>query len=107
MPSLSVSLITTFIYSIILTRAIVVSLGTYPDAMFRFAMAVGVYVIRRRRAKAGIGRSDFKAWHPAVIFYTLIQVFVLVMPWYPPKGGPYAGDVSFWYATYCVVGIAM
>ncbi|CEI62429.1 hypothetical protein FVEN_g4971 [Fusarium venenatum] len=85
----------------------VVSLGTYPDAMFRFAMAVGVYVLRRRRTKAGIGRSDFKAWHPAVIFYTLIQLFVLVMPWYPPKGGPYAGDVSFWYATYCVVGIAI
>ncbi|KAF5676146.1 high-affinity methionine permease [Fusarium heterosporum] len=85
----------------------VVSLGTYPDAIFRFAMAVGLYVIRRRRSKAGIGRSDFKAWHPAVLFYILIQVFVLVMPWYPPKGGPYAGDVSFWYATYCVVGIAI
>ncbi|KAJ9421169.1 amino acid permease-domain-containing protein [Fusarium oxysporum] len=85
----------------------VVSLGTYPDAMFRFAMVVGLYVIRRRRSKAGIGRSDFKAWHPPVIFYILIQVFILVMPWYPPKGGPYAGDVSFWYATYCVVGIAI
>ncbi|KAM0351802.1 hypothetical protein ACHAPU_002314 [Fusarium lateritium] len=85
----------------------VVSLGTYPDAIFRFAMAVGLYVIRRRRSKANIGRSDFKAWHPAVLFYILIQVFVLVMPWYPPKGGAYAGDVSFWYATYCVVGIAI
>ncbi|KAG9499519.1 hypothetical protein J7337_007975 [Fusarium musae] len=85
----------------------VVSLGTYPDAMFRFAMVVGLYVIRRRRSKAGIGRSDFKAWHAPIIFYTLVQVFILVMPWYPPKGGPYAGDVSFWYATYCVVGIAI
>jgi hypothetical protein len=29
------------------------------------------------------------------------------MPWYPPAGGQYAGDVSFWYATYAVVGVAM
>ncbi|KAM5346141.1 hypothetical protein ACJ41O_009146 [Fusarium nematophilum] len=85
----------------------VVSLGTYPSAMFNFAMAAGVYVLRRRRKRTGIGRSDFKAWHVTVLFYILIQVLVLVMPWWPPKGGPYAGDVSFWYATYCVVGIAI
>lgn len=70
-------------------------------------MAAGVFVIRHRRKRSGIGRSDFRAWHIAVLFYILIQVLVLVMPWWPPKGGPYAGDVSFWYATYCVVGIAM
>jgi len=29
------------------------------------------------------------------------------MPWVPPKGGSNGGDVSFWYATYCVVGIAI
>lgn len=26
------------------------------------------------------------------------------MPWYPPDDG---GDVSFWYATYCAVGIGL
>ncbi|KAK1995985.1 hypothetical protein LX36DRAFT_701925 [Colletotrichum falcatum] len=36
----------------------------------------------------------------------LIQVYILVMLWWPPEGGPYAGSVTFWYATYCVVGIA-
>lgn len=75
--------------------------------MFKFAMASGVYVLRRRRKQAGLSGNDFQTWHVAVIFYILIQVFILVMPWWPPKGGPYAGDVSFWYATYCVVGIAM
>jgi hypothetical protein len=34
-------------------------------------------------------------------------VFILAMPWYPPPGGRFGGDVSFWYATYCVVGLAM
>jgi hypothetical protein len=42
-----------------------------------------------------------------VIFFILVQVYIAVMPWWPPKGGPYAGDVSFWYATYCAVGIAI
>ncbi|KPM38200.1 hypothetical protein AK830_g8354 [Neonectria ditissima] len=85
----------------------VVSLSTYPSAMFNFALAIGIYILRRRRTRSGIGHSDFKAWHVAVIFWILIQVFVLAMPWWPPKGGMYAGDVSFWYATYCVVGIAI
>lgn len=75
--------------------------------MFNFALAIGVYIIRRRRVRSGLGYSEFKAWHVAVVFWIFIQVFILAMPWWPPKGGMYAGDVSFWYATYCVVGIAM
>ncbi|KAI8261336.1 hypothetical protein K4K58_001398 [Colletotrichum sp. SAR11_239] len=85
----------------------VISLKTYPDGLFHFAMAVGVYLIRVRRKRAGLGRTEFKSWHVTVIFFILLQVYILVMPWWPPKGGPYAGSVSFWYATYCVVGIAI
>ncbi|KAH7170004.1 amino acid permease-domain-containing protein [Dactylonectria macrodidyma] len=85
----------------------VVSLSTYPSAMFNFALAIGVYILRRRRARSGLGHSEFKAWHVAVIFWIFIQVFVLAMPWWPPKGGIYAGSVSFFYATYCLVGIAI
>jgi hypothetical protein len=70
-------------------------------------MAIGVFVLRRRRKRSGLGYGEFKAWDVMVIFWTVVQVFVLAMPWWPPKGGPYAGDVSFWYATYCVVGIGM
>jgi hypothetical protein len=29
------------------------------------------------------------------------------MPWVPPKGGIYAGDVSFFYATYCLAGLGI
>lgn len=85
----------------------VVSLKTYPDGMFNLALAIGVFLIRRRRAASGIPRPEFRVWDVLLIFYTLIQVYILVMPWWPPKGGPYAGSVSFWYATYCVVGIAV
>ncbi|TDZ36438.1 High-affinity methionine permease [Colletotrichum trifolii] len=85
----------------------VVDLQTYPSAMFNFAMTYGVFILRRRRRRSGIGRSDFRAWDFVVVFFLAIQVFVLAMPWWPPKGGPYTGSVSFWYATYCVVGIGI
>ncbi|KAG7132932.1 High-affinity methionine permease like protein [Verticillium longisporum] len=87
--------------------AFVVSLQTYPSAMFYVAMVLGVYIIRKRRARSNQPRPEFKAWHIAVIFFLLIQIYLLVMPWFPPKGGIYAGDVSFFYATYCIVGIAI
>lgn len=70
-------------------------------------MSVGLYVVRHRRKKLGIARSDFRAWDAAVVFSILVNVYLLAMPWYPPKDGADGGDVSFWYATYCVVGIAM
>ncbi|KAK3190769.1 hypothetical protein K4F52_003085 [Lecanicillium sp. MT-2017a] len=85
----------------------VISLKTYPEGMFNLAMAIGVYVIRRRRARNNIPKSEFRVWDVLLVFFNLIQVYILVMPWWPPKGGPYAGSVSFWYATYCVVGIAV
>ncbi|UQC90162.1 high-affinity methionine permease [Colletotrichum lupini] len=85
----------------------VVDLASYPSAIFNFAMTFGVFVLRRRRQRSGISRSEFRAWDFVVLFFLAIQVFVLAMPWWPPKGGPYAGSVSFWYATYCVVGIGI
>ncbi|KAL0260272.1 hypothetical protein SLS55_003958 [Diplodia seriata] len=70
-------------------------------------MAVGIYVVRWRRRKAALPAPEFKAWHVVIVFNILIQLYILIMPWYPPAGGQYAGDVSFWYATYAVAGIAI
>ncbi|KAF4302706.1 Amino acid/polyamine transporter I [Botryosphaeria dothidea] len=85
----------------------VVDLQTYPDSVFLFLMAAGIYLIRRQRKRICVGRSEFRCWDAAIIFYLLVKVFLLVMPWYPPEGGATGGDVSFWYATYCVVGIGI
>jgi hypothetical protein len=41
------------------------------------------------------------------LFFLLVQLVLLIMPWYPPTGGANGGDVSFWYATYCAVGLGM
>jgi hypothetical protein len=70
-------------------------------------MAVGLFIVRWRRKRLNLPRPTFKAWDAIIIFNILVSTYLLVMPWYPPAGGPYAGDVSFWYATYVVTGIAM
>jgi hypothetical protein len=109
-----------------LTRYTVISLKTYPESIFHFALAIGLYIVRHRRKRLGRQTADYKSWHIAVVFFILIQLYILATPWIPPEarsptlfllrflianitiqGGPYAGEVSFWYATYCVVGIAI
>jgi amino acid transporter len=85
----------------------VVSLKTYPEGIFHFAMAIGLFLIRHRRKRVGKTDTGFKAWDALLIFFILLQVYILAMPWWPPADGIYAGEVSFFYATYCVVGIAM
>lgn len=52
-------------------------------------------------------RAPFRAYTVVAIFYFLVSLFLLAAPWVTPPGGKYGGDVSFWYATYCVVGIGI
>lgn len=85
----------------------VVNLRSYPEAIFKTAMVIGLFLLRRRRKRNNIPSSGFRVWDVAVLFFLLIQVFIMVMPWWPPKGGPNAGDYKFWYATHCVVGIGV
>jgi hypothetical protein len=85
----------------------VVDLSVYPSQAFSLAMAVGLYFVRYQRKKAGIARSDFRAWDVAIIFTILVNIYCLVMPWYPPPGGADGGDFTFWYAAYVVTGIGM
>ncbi|TGJ80725.1 hypothetical protein E0Z10_g8019, partial [Xylaria hypoxylon] len=86
---------------------VVVSLKTYPDGIFYVAMAIGVYIIRYRHKRLNRGKPAFKAWDVCLIFFLLVQIYTIATPWIPPKGGPYAGEVSFWYATYAAVGIGV
>ncbi|KAF4468379.1 high-affinity methionine permease [Fusarium albosuccineum] len=82
-------------------------LGIFPTAAFDLAMGIGLYVVRWRRKKANLPEPEFKTWHVVILFNICIRIYLLVMPWYPPEGGQYAGDVSFWYATYAVTGIGI
>lgn len=82
-------------------------LANYPAAFFYFIMAVGIYIVRFRRKKLQLPPSEFRAWDIAIIFTLLVNLFMLVGPWYPPATGATGGDVSFYYATYVVTGIGM
>jgi len=85
----------------------VVDLNSYPRAFFDAALTVGIFIIRRQRKKIGASKTEFRGWNIALVFSLLVNIYLLAMPWYPPKGGATGGDVSFWYATYCAVGIGM
>lgn len=85
----------------------ITSLRVFPDAFFKLLMAVGIYIVRYRRKRLNLGRPEFRAWDVILIFNILVNTYLLVMPWYPPDGGVFAGDYSFWYATHVVTGIAI
>lgn len=87
--------------------AFITDLQVYPSACFSLLMAVGLYVLRFRRSHLGLPRPAFKVWNVVLIFNILVQLYLIIMPWYPPTGGATGGDVSFWYGTYIVVGIGI
>ena len=70
-------------------------------------MTLGLFFVRKRRLSIGAPKTEFRAWNIVLIFALAVNVYILVLPWVPPAGGIYAGDVSFFYATYCIVGLAM
>lgn len=86
---------------------LVVDLQSYPANVFSFLTTLGLFFVRKRRASIGAPRSEFRAWNAVLVFSIAVNIYLLVLPWVPPTGGIYAGDVSFFYATYCIVGLGM
>lgn len=85
----------------------ITDLSVYPSSFFAFLLSVGLFLVRHRRKKLNLPRPAFRAWDVTVIFTILVNLFLLIMPWYPPTGGIYAGDVSFLYCAYVITGIGM
>jgi len=85
----------------------IVDLQSYPANVFSFLMTFGLFLVRKHRANIGAPPSEFRAWNAVLIFSLAVNVYLLVLPWIPPDGGIYAGDVSFFYATYCIVGLGI
>jgi amino acid transporter len=80
----------------------VVDLQSYPGGVFSFLMTLGLFIVRPR-----VKPTQIRIWNVVLVFSLVVNAFVLIMPWVPPEGGIYGGDVSFFYATYCVVGLAI
>ncbi|OAX31673.1 amino acid transporter [Rhizopogon vinicolor AM-OR11-026] len=83
----------------------IVDMGSYPNHVFRVAIAIGLWLLRGQRMLAGFAASKYRARNIYVFFYLLSALFLLIMPWVPPEPGH--GDVSFWYASYCVAGLGV
>lgn len=88
-------------------RYTVVDLQSYPSNVFSLLMTLGLFFVRKRRLSIGAPKTEFRAWNVVLVFALAVNVYILVLPWVPPAGGIYGGDVSFFYATYCIVGLAM
>ncbi|QYS95192.1 hypothetical protein H0G86_002500 [Trichoderma simmonsii] len=82
-------------------------LRIYPGSFFDFLMSVGLLIVRHKRKALNLPRPEFKAWDIVIWFSILKNLYLLVMPWYPPAGGATGGDVSFWYGTYVVASIGI
>ncbi|OCB91691.1 amino acid transporter [Sanghuangporus baumii] len=80
-------------------------LASYPHLFFSLATAFGVWILRKRLATHKSLDRRFRASNVSVSLSIFSCVFLVIMPWVPPEDG--RADVSFWYATYCVVGIAI
>ncbi|KAH0497671.1 hypothetical protein TgHK011_004960 [Trichoderma gracile] len=74
-------------------------LRIYPGSFFDFLMCVGLLIVRHKRKALNLPRPEFKAWDIVIWFSILKNLYLLIMPWYPPAGGATGGDVSFWYGT--------
>lgn len=75
--------------------------------MWTLVLTIGIYLIRARRKKANAPASAFRVWDSVAAFALAVNVGIMILPWVPPEGGIYAGDVSFFYATYCIAGLGM
>ncbi|PQE23859.1 high-affinity methionine permease protein [Rutstroemia sp. NJR-2017a BBW] len=66
----------------------IVDLQSYPSNIFLFALTIGLLLIRRNRKKLGLANdADFRTWDIAIYFSAAVNVFLLIMPWYPPPKG--------------------
>ncbi|KAG8681122.1 hypothetical protein FRC09_017743, partial [Ceratobasidium sp. 395] len=87
--------------------AFLVDLSAYPGMTFALATACGVWILRKRRKEMGLAEHAYKVSNFVVLLYVMKALVLLIMPWIPPKGGSHGGDVDFFYATYCIVGIGI
>jgi amino acid transporter len=85
----------------------IVSLKSWPDSVFLGLVAVGLLRLRRQRAKAGLPRSEYRGWTWVVILFILSKIYLIIMPWVPPKGTTTSPSFGFFYATPAIVALGV
>ncbi|KAH8816983.1 amino acid/polyamine transporter I [Xylogone sp. PMI_703] len=82
--------------------AFILDVEGYPGQFASLAISFGLLLLRRRRPDL---KRPFRAWVPAVWLRILVSVALIGAPFVRPRDGK--GDVSFFYATYAIVGIGL
>ncbi|OBT82145.1 hypothetical protein VE02_09117 [Pseudogymnoascus sp. 03VT05] len=80
--------------------AFILDVEGYPGQFFALATTIGLLKLRKSHPDL---LRPFKAWLPVVWLRIGVCLALIAAPFVPPKGGK--GDVSFFYATYAIVGI--
>ncbi|WOO78733.1 High-affinity methionine permease [Vanrija pseudolonga] len=83
----------------------VIALQNYPSSFYLALTTIGLFFIRRQRTRLGLPRTEYRGWTFVAIFYVLANVFLLIMPWVPPKAGINASAFGFFYAASSLVGL--
>lgn len=82
--------------------AFILDVEGYPAQFAALAVSVGIIYLRYKRPEL---QRPYKAWLPAVWLRITVCLILIAAPFFRPVGGK--GDVSFFYATYAIVGILM
>ncbi|TXT11197.1 hypothetical protein VHUM_01948 [Vanrija humicola] len=84
-----------------------VALKSYPDSFFLALMTFGLFLIRRQRKKAGLPRTQYRSWSWVAGVFFAAKVFLLVMPWVPPRGTLISTSFGFFYAASSLTGLGI
>ncbi|KAI9744138.1 MAG: hypothetical protein M1818_002290 [Claussenomyces sp. TS43310] len=82
--------------------AFILDVEGYPGQFFGLAVSVGIIWLRVKRPDL---QRPYKAWLPAVWLRIAVCLVLIASPFVRPEDGK--GDVSFFYATYAIVGIGI
>jgi amino acid transporter len=85
----------------------IVSLKNWPDSVFLGLMAIGLLRLRRQRTRLGIPLTEYRSWTWVVLLFILSKVYLIIMPWVPPKGTTVSPSFGFFYATSPLVAVGV
>lgn len=85
----------------------IISLSNYPSSFFLALMTFGLFLIRRQRKALNLPKTEYRGWTVVAWFYLLVNVFLLIMPWVPPKAGVNASSFNFFYAASSLTGLGL
>ncbi|BEJ14494.1 hypothetical protein CspHIS471_0402610 [Cutaneotrichosporon sp. HIS471] len=85
----------------------IVALKNWPESVFFSLVAIGLLRLRYQRDKAGLPRTEFRVFTLVAIFFILTNLFLIVMPWVPPKGTTKSPSFNFFYATPAIVAVGV